>query len=282
MARMSKFIDTSKCTACRGCQTACKSWNELPAEIKEFKGYLQTHEDTSTQTFTYVSMHERLEGGKHDWFFLKRQCMHCTDAACEKVCPRGAISHTKEGAVVRDRDKCMGCDYCAQYCPFGIPKIDQKEMLMYKCHLCSNRLSEGLKPACAKTCAPAAVQFGERGELVTAAKARLAEVKKNYPNANLYGLDDQFLGGTNVFLLLLEKPEFYGLPAKPSVPKEAVVWKDVIQPVGKVLPLGALALIGASFFMNRVNIVRNENAARKAGIDNQNGNQNAGGGYTNE
>jgi formate dehydrogenase iron-sulfur subunit len=261
MARLSKFIDTSKCTACRGCQTACKAWNELPEEILEFKGNLQTHTDTSPVTFTYVSMHERYENSRHDWFFLKRQCLHCADAACEKVCPEKAISHTKDGAVVRDMDKCMGCEYCAQYCPFGVPKINEQQKKMYKCHLCSDRVLNGLKPACAKTCAPSAIRFGERDELVQAAKARLAEVKNKYPNAVLYGLDNQFLGGTNVFYLLLEKPEYYGLPANPEVPAITGIWKNVIQPVGKVLPIGALAVIGASMFMNRVNTVKKENSS---------------------
>jgi len=252
MAKLSKFIDTSKCTACRGCQTACKSWNQLPSEILEFKGYLQTHEDTSPVTFTYVAMGERLEKGKLDWLFAKRQCMHCTDAACKKACPEEAISHTETGAVVRDLEKCMGCDYCAQYCPYKIPKINEQQKKMFKCHLCSDRVANNLKPACARTCPTGAIQFGERTELVSAAKVRLAEVGKLYPNANLYGLDDQFLGGTNVFYLLLEKPEFYGLPANPAVPAITSLWKDVIQPAGRILPLGAVGAILASAFMTRV------------------------------
>ncbi len=255
MTRLSKFIDTSKCTACRGCQTACKSWNELPAEILEFKGSLQTHTDTSPDTFTYVQMLERFESAQHDWFFMKRQCMHCTDAACIKVCPEKAISRTESGAVVRDYDKCMGCNYCAQYCPFGIPKIkDDKKM--FKCHLCSDRVSNNLKPACAKTCATGAIQFGPRDEMLKAAQDRLAVIQKKYTNANLYGLDSQFLDGTNVFYLLLEKPEFYGLPEKPEIPTSAGVWKDVIQPLGKLLPIGVIGTIAASAFMNRVNAVK--------------------------
>lgn len=256
MAKLSKFIDTSKCTACRGCQTACKAWNELPAEILPFKGFLQTHEDTSPVTFTYVKMDERFANGKHEWFFLKRQCMHCTDAACEKVCPEKAITHTETGAVVVDRDKCIGCGYCSQYCPFKIAKVNEDEKKMYKCHLCSDRVSNNLKPACAKTCTPGAVQFGPREQMVSTAKTRLEEVKKNYPNANLYGLDDQFLNGTNVFYLLLEKPEYYGLPKNPKVPAVAGFWKDVVQPVGKILPIGVIGTIAASAFMNRVNAVK--------------------------
>jgi formate dehydrogenase iron-sulfur subunit len=250
--RLSKFIDTSKCTACRGCQTACKSWNELPAEILEFKGSLQTHEDTSPITFTYLAMAERWEKGKMDWFFSKRQCFHCKEAACEKVCPKGAISHNETGAVVRDKEKCIGCGYCTKYCPFGIPKVNTVDDKMYKCHLCSDRVANNLKPACAKTCSPGAIKFGDREELVSQAKARLTAVQKVYPNANLYGLDDQFLGGTNIFYLLLEKPEFYNLSAKPEVPALAGVWKDVIQPGGKLMMLGGLGAVFTSFVMTRL------------------------------
>lgn len=260
MAKLSKFIDTSKCTACRGCQTACKSWNQLPAEILPFKGSLQTHENTSPKTFSFVEMREKKNSNKIDWIFMKKQCMHCTDAACEKVCPEKAISHTKEGAVVRDLDKCIGCGYCAQYCPFGVPKIDEEAKKMYKCHLCSDRVSNNLKPACAKTCAPGAIQFGERSKLVDEAQKRLAEVKKNNPNANLYGLDDQFLEGTNVFYLLLEKPAFYGLPTKPAISGLVFPWKNILQPLGKILPVAAIGAIAISSFTSRVKKVQSEKA----------------------
>jgi len=85
-------------------------------------------------------------------------------------------------------------------------------------------------------------------------------VQKTHLEANLYGLDNQFLGGTNVFCLLLEKPEFYGLPAKPQIPAITSWWKDVIQPVGKVMPLAVLGAIAGSVVMNRVNRRKPDNA----------------------
>ncbi len=32
------FIDTTLCTACRGCQVACKQWHDLPAEETSNRG----------------------------------------------------------------------------------------------------------------------------------------------------------------------------------------------------------------------------------------------------
>lgn len=254
MARLSKFIDTSKCTACRGCQTICKSWNEMPAEILEFRGTLQTHADTSSKTLTFLQMQEKVEGGQIQWHFRKHQCFHCAEAACIVVCPEKALSHSATGAVVRDYEKCIGCEYCSKYCPFNIPKVDQDLKKMFKCTLCSERVDNNRLPACAQTCPPGAILFGDRAAMVAQAKERLVVVKELYPNANLYGLDDQFLSGTNVFYLLLESPEYYGLPKNPVIPAAANLWQNIIQPMGKVLPLGALGALMVSAFLNRVTV----------------------------
>lgn len=253
MAKLSKFIDTSVCTACRGCQTACKNWNELPATDTTFTGSYQTMADTDHQTYTIVTMKERYHGDfKYDWFFRKHGCMHCRDASCILACPEEAVYRTESGAVVKDPEKCIGCGYCSNYCPFGVPKIDEEKNQMMKCTMCFDRVANDLTPACAKTCPPQAVKFGPREDMIKEAQARLEEVKDKYPKANIYGLDDQFLGGTNVIYLLLEEPGFYDLPANPKVPATLGLWKDVVQPVGKILPLGALGAVLAATFVTRV------------------------------
>lgn len=250
--KLSMFVDLTLCVGCRGCQTACKSWNQLPGEKTSYYAGLQTMPDTTPHTYNLIKFKETEENGKIEWFFFKRQCMHCTEAACIKACPENALSHTETGAVVRDYDKCIGCGYCARYCPFGIPKVDEGAQKMGKCTLCFDRVAEGLTPACSKTCSPGAVQFGERSQLLSQARTRLEEVKQQYPDANLYGLEEQFLGGTNVFYLLPKSPEFYDLPKQPAVPAILTTWKDVIQPVGKALPLAALGAVAVSAFLTRV------------------------------
>lgn len=109
MANKGYLVDTSKCIGCRGCVVACKQWNQLPAEYSEFKGSYQTIPDLTGNNFTIISFHEYEENDQVKWYFAKRQCMHCLDPACMKVCPQKAISITDTGAVIRDYDKCVGC-----------------------------------------------------------------------------------------------------------------------------------------------------------------------------
>ncbi|HIC86305.1 MAG TPA: formate dehydrogenase, partial [Desulfobacterales bacterium] len=54
------FIDTTLCTACRGCQVACKQWNQLPAEKTQNWGSYQNPKDLSFQTYKLVRFREHM------------------------------------------------------------------------------------------------------------------------------------------------------------------------------------------------------------------------------
>jgi formate dehydrogenase iron-sulfur subunit len=47
------FIDTTLCTACRGCQVACKQWHDLPAEETQNLGTHQNPPDLSDKTYKW-------------------------------------------------------------------------------------------------------------------------------------------------------------------------------------------------------------------------------------
>lgn len=243
MANLTNLYDVSKCTACRGCQVACKDWNQLPASIKPFKGNYQTHDDTDASTYTIVNFFES-EDPVHgvSWNFLKRQCMHCLEPNCVKVCPTGAMSQTEWGAVVHDPDKCIGCQYCATACPFDIPKYRKREDIITKCTLCADRVEEGLQPACARTCPTGALQFGDRDELLQIAEQRAKYLQANgYPNATVYGKLE--LGGLNKLYVLTDTPDKFGLPVNPKVPY-VTAWQDYVQPYASwLIPL---ALVGSA------------------------------------
>ena len=44
------LVDTTLCTACRGCQVACKQWHDLPAESTDNTGFYQNPSDLSFDT----------------------------------------------------------------------------------------------------------------------------------------------------------------------------------------------------------------------------------------
>lgn len=45
-------------------------------------------------------------------------CHHCEGAPCLQACPVNAIDH-RDGAVVVNEQRCIGCKLCAVVCPFG-------------------------------------------------------------------------------------------------------------------------------------------------------------------
>lgn len=261
--------DVTKCTGCRGCQVACKNWNQLPANIVPFSGGYGTKEDTDAKTYTIIKYFEEEDtNGKVTWRFLKRQCMHCGDPACMKVCPRGAISKTEYGAVIKDPDLCVGCKYCVAACPFEIPKYDAETDKVTKCSMCYDRLNVYLEkpdssdpakqreknnfvPACAKACVTGAIQFGPKDKLLKEAEARVAFLQANgYPKANVY--NPAGVGGVHQVYILADVPEKYGLPSNPTIPSYINVWQPWIKPYGGLLiGLAALGAVG-SFFSTRL------------------------------
>jgi formate dehydrogenase iron-sulfur subunit len=250
------LFDSTKCIACRGCQVACKQWNELSAEETVNSGSYENPPDLSPTTWLTIKFFEKSEGNSIDWLFGRRSCMHCTDAACVEVCPSGALSHSEYGFVIYDKDKCIGCGYCSQHCPFDIPRLDTNIVTgvgkMDKCSLCTtpglDRVSAGELPACVKTCPTGALIFGDREELLARGHSLVDSLKvgnsKAYPNATLYG--EHELGGLHVLYVLTDSPEFYGLPEDPKFPVVATIYKDILGPVARI----AWPLVAAGLALN--------------------------------
>lgn len=80
-------------------------------------------------------------------------CMQCEDAACMRVCPRGAIYRDENGAVIPDLKKCIACKMCISACPFGNISFSSEKKQITKCNLC------GGGPQCAKFCPTRAIQY---------------------------------------------------------------------------------------------------------------------------
>jgi formate dehydrogenase iron-sulfur subunit len=233
-----KLIDTTKCTACRGCQVACKQWNELPGFRTKNRGSYQNPPDLQWNTWTLIRFQEHVnEKGDFKWIFRKDGCMHCTDAACVKVCPSGALYYTEYGTVGIHHERCIGCKECITACPFDTPRYDATTDKIYKCDLCIGRLKANTSPACVLSCPTGALTIGAKDAMIRKAYARVKELGGD---ANVYG--DKFVDGTHVIYVLDEKPAVYEkLPLKPSVPLSIIVWKDLLKPLSLLAAGGVIA-----------------------------------------
>ena len=109
-------------------------------------------------------------------------CNHCNKPPCVRVCPTGATwKRERDGIVMMDQHRCIGCRYCMAACPYGarsfnwrdprgyIRTDERGEMLsdfptrtkgvVEKCNFCAERLRDGQPPACVE--AANAVAGGE-------------------------------------------------------------------------------------------------------------------------
>jgi len=197
---MGMLIDLSKCMGCRGCQVACKQWNNLPGEQTALGSDYTNPQQRSAYTWTTIEFLTTEVNGKQVSTFTKGGCMHCNEPACVSVCIAGALEKQENGAVTLDHDKCIGCRYCQIGCPFGVPKYEYDKAIpkMQKCDLCFDRISAGMEPACAATCPSDAIQFGERDELLAQAKERIAKGNGKYID-HIYG--EHEAGGTSVMYI---------------------------------------------------------------------------------
>lgn len=193
MSGYSLVIDTSKCTACRGCQVACKEWNQLPATKTKNVGSHQNPQDFSFETYKLVRYSEGSSGnGKPFWLFMSDQCRHCLSPGCMgSVENDEIIQDEKTGAVIyTPKTKSLNYKTVRDDCPFDIPRQDPKTKVLAKCTLCNDRLKSGMIPACAKACPTGAITFGERDKMLAACKERVAELKKTFPKAAALNAED--------------------------------------------------------------------------------------------
>jgi formate dehydrogenase iron-sulfur subunit len=230
--RKALLISPEVCIGCRGCQTACKSWNQLPGQKTINTGTYQNPPDLTPADYNIIRYSEvPSQPNPVQWLFVSRRCMHCGDAGCMKICPApGALYRTNEGAVAFNKEKCIGCKLCVAACPFDVPRYDAQGKVS-KCHLCFDRIAEGLSPACAKTCPTGAIKFGDREELISAAKK--SGYEKVYGEADLTGLGTLYA--------FKETPKIYGMSDNPVIPESVIFWHRVLKPLAVIGLGGAVA-----------------------------------------
>jgi formate dehydrogenase iron-sulfur subunit len=254
------LYDASKCIGCRACERACAEYNGLPAPEEH-------NTELSSTAWNLIVTREGVDPDDHPYF--NYQCMHCTDAACAMGCPSGALAIDERGFVSFDQNICIGCGYCTEFCPFGIPHLGEVNLITgearaAKCTFCQDKVraltDESLcgcpegGPSCAEACPTGALTWGERETLLAEAKARVSELKaEGYSGALLYGEDEA--GGLHRLSILLDEPSAYGLPKDPGTRFFlARLWRKIIQPAGFGIFGAALVGVATAYGLARRNI----------------------------
>jgi CRP-like cAMP-binding protein len=88
------LIDLDRCTRCDECVQAC----------------VNTHTDGRTRLF--------LDGPRFGKFLVPTTCRACLDPVCMIGCPVGSI-HRGDNRQIVIEDWCIGCNQCANNCPYG-------------------------------------------------------------------------------------------------------------------------------------------------------------------
>ena len=144
--KLGMLIDLALCIGCNACVVACKYENGVPAD--KFNTWIESFDV------------ERPDG-RIARANVPKQCNHCEDAPCVRVCPTGASYKAEDGTVQVDPEKCIGCKYCMAACPYGARIQIKKTGVIEKCRFCWYEGEPGNPPRCVGTCISGARLFGD-------------------------------------------------------------------------------------------------------------------------
>lgn len=201
------LVDTSRCTACRGCQVGCKEWKDLPPNPTKQWGSHQNPPDLNPYNFKLVRFSEHLIDNVVQWYFFPDQCRHCVTPPCMGTAEveDSIIQDEATGSIIfTEKTKEEDFEVIRESCPYDIPRKDEVSGRIVKCDMCIDRVQAGMQPMCVKSCAMGAMSFGDRPDILAKAENRLEQVKKEFPKAAL--LDAEH---TNVIFLVLNDPALY-------------------------------------------------------------------------
>ena len=227
MSQWGFYYDQTRCTNCKACMFACKSWNDdkrgdvnisgslswleagkyqNPAEYEylpgsdgtqnyaEYRKYYMKEDWRKVTTIEYGT-----EPPTVDVLNLSLGCNHCDKPACVQVCPMQIIYKEPEfGTVLVDNTNCISCGKCQDACPWGVPQFydtkfrsyaedDPKRPKMTKCTMCLDRIRAGLKPACVAACNSRALDAGPVEQLKQKYPGWLSTVE-NFPSDHVANL----------------------------------------------------------------------------------------------
>ena len=176
------------------CIKACHSIHNVPSfdnkkdEVKWLYKEPLGHVLPNTEHhFLEDFVHETLKGMP-----VLALCNQCDNPPCVRVCPTQATFRRKDGIVLMDFHRCIGCRYCMAACPFGARSLNWRDPrphiaelnpefptrtrgVVEKCNFCAERLAQGLKPACVEVCKNGEILFGDLEDAESEVRKALKE-----------------------------------------------------------------------------------------------------------
>lgn len=171
-------IDLAKCKNALKCQSACNKHHYITGEHAWLKVYkMQEEEDTAP-------------------YWMPTTCMHCDHPACVTVCPVDATFKRRDGLVLIDNERCIGCRFCMAACPYSTRVFnwsepdygESSEIVLHmnmahepknsiefagmpskigtvdKCDFCPHAIKENELPHCVTACPNGVFYFGDKYE----------------------------------------------------------------------------------------------------------------------
>lgn len=191
--RWGMVIDTKKLSAriCHKMEEVCHQIHNVP-----------DHENKNHEIkWIWETEYKHAFPGKTDEFLVERLkdlplpvlCNHCENPPCVQACPTQSTFKRKDGIVLMDFHRCIGCRFCMAACPYGsrsfnfrdprgaIPHENKKfptrtKGVVEKCNFCAERLAVGKQPACVEA-SKGALIFGDLSDPASAVRKLL---KENY------------------------------------------------------------------------------------------------------
>ncbi len=180
-------IDVDKCIGSGNCVRACKDENDVPLEDGYFRTWVERyrvdpddpeHPLVDSPNGGYDGFPEiENPGGRMQDVLRAQDVQPLRGLAVHAGLPGGGDVRQRRTAWCSiDKDRCVGCRYCVQACPYGCRFIDPRTHTADKCTLCYHRITKGLTTACAEVCPTGARQLVDfknpEGSRCTSSSAR--------------------------------------------------------------------------------------------------------------
>lgn len=102
-------IDLARCKNAKKCQESCNKNHFVTGDNAWLKIYkMQDNEESAP-------------------YWMPTLCQHCDAPACVKVCPVDATYKRRDGIVLIDNERCIGCRFCMAACPYSVRVFNWSE-----------------------------------------------------------------------------------------------------------------------------------------------------------